>query len=326
MRLTLYNALGESYEIASLKEFEKRDLELRSRGEWYWVDLEGPTSIEMVEFAGHFGIHRMTADDCLNRLAPVKIEMAEDYIFLVTHVLNFNEGWDKLETLNLSFILFKECCITVHSHPVRSVGIAARQLKGENGQTLSGSSKVLYLTLQAIMGFYAELVEDVCEDVDTLEDTVMEGQIESSLLQNIASSARHLAVVRRRLVPTRRLLERLCEEGEDFLDPEARIYLRDALDGVIRLIEKGTVIRDALNTAQSNHLAHLSNQTNEVMRTLSVVATIMLPLTFLTSLFGMNVRVPGQAETGLFYFNSIVGLLLILTLLMIFVFRRRGWF
>jgi magnesium transporter len=326
MQLTLYNAQGESRDIPSLTEFEKQDLELRSRGEWYWVDLQGPTSIEMVEFARHFGIHRMTADDCLNRLAPVKIEMTDDYIFLVTHVLNFNEGWDKLETLNLSFILFKECCITVHSHPVRSVGIAARQMKGESGQTLSGSFKVLYLTLQAIMSFYAELVEDVCEDVDTLEDTVMEGQIESNLLQNIASSARHLAVVRRRLVPTRRVLERLCEEGEAFLDPEARIYLRDALDGVIRLIEKGTVIRDALNTAQSNHLAHLSKQTNEVMRTLSVVATIMMPLTFVTSLFGMNVRVPGQENPGLFFFHCIMGGMMVLALLMIFVFRRRGWF
>ncbi|HNY26537.1 MAG TPA: magnesium transporter CorA family protein [Candidatus Sumerlaeota bacterium] len=326
MQLTLYNASGEPQDIPTLKEFEERDLELRSRGEWFWVDVEGATSLEMVEFARHFDIHRMTADDCLNRLAPVKIEMAEDYLFLVTHVLNFNEGWDKLETLNLSFILFKECCITVHSQPVRSVAIAARQMKGENCQSLNGSFKVLYLTLQAIMGFYAELVEDVCEDVDTLEDSVMEGQIESSLLQNVASSARHLAVVRRRLVPTRRVLERLCEEGEAFLDPEARIYLRDALDGVIRLIEKGTVIRDALNTAQSNHLAHLSNQANAVMRTLSVVATIMMPLTFVTSLFGMNVKVPGQEVDGLFYFNCIVGGMLVLTLLMILIFRRRGWF
>jgi magnesium transporter len=277
MRLTLYNAQGESREMTTLSEFKEYEQRLRAREEWFWVDLEGPTSIEMVEFARYFGIHRMTADDCLNRLAPVKIEMAEEYAFLVFHVLNFNEGWDKLDTLNLSFILFKECCITVHSHPVRSIGIAARQMAGENNQTLSGSSRALYLTLQAFMSFYADLVEDVCEDVDTLEDAVMEGLVESSLLQNIANSARNLAVVRRRLVPTRRVLERLCEEGEEFLDPEARIYLRDALDGVIRLIEKGTVIRDALNTAQSNHLAHLSNQTNEVMRTLSVVATIMLP-------------------------------------------------
>jgi len=132
--------------------------------------------------------------------------------------------------------------------------------------------------------------------------------------------------VRRRLVPTRRVLERLCEEGEEFLDPEARIYLRDALDGVIRLIEKGTVIRDALNTAQSNHLAHLSNQTNEVMRTLSVVATIMLPLTFVTGLFGMNVPVPGQESSGQFFFYGIVGGMLVVTLVMVFIFRRRGGF
>ncbi len=326
MRLTLYNAQGESREMTTLSEFKEYEQRLRAREEWFWVDLEGPTSIEMVEFARYFGIHRMTADDCLNRLAPVKIEMAEEYAFLVFHVLNFNEGWDKLDTLNLSFILFKECCITVHSHPVRSIGIAARQMAGENNQTLSGSSRALYLTLQAFMSFYADLVEDVCEDVDTLEDAVMEGLVESSLLQNIANSARNLAVVRRRLVPTRRVLERLCEEGEEFLDPEARIYLRDALDGVIRLIEKGTVIRDALNTAQSNHLAHLSNQTNEVMRTLSVVATIMLPLTFVTGLFGMNVPVPGQESSGQFFFYGIVGGMLVLTLVMVFIFRRRGWF
>ncbi len=86
------------------------------------------------------------------------------------------------------------------------------------------------------------------------------------------------------------------------------------------------MIRDALNTAQSNHLAHLSNQTNEVMRTLSVVATIMLPLTFVTGLFGMNVPVPGQESSGQFFFYGIVGGMLVLTLVMVFIFRRRGWF
>ena len=292
----------------------------------FWVDVQAPTAEEMHEIAKFFGLHRMTAADCLNRLVPVKWELFREYLYVVTHGLNFNEGSDLLETLNLSVVLFEDCCVTVHAESMRSVaGLLSDLRAGKPRLAGEKTDEILYTLLATTSSLYGTLVEEVEDVVEEIDDAVLDGRDLSNMLERIGESRRHLAVLRRRLSPMRESLQQLSMRDNPFIHQDSRVYVRDVLDDVIRNLEKSEVVRDMLTNAQSNYLAQLANQTNEVMKTLSIVATIMMPLSLLTGLFGMNVRVPGQGVENLVWFGCLVLFMIVVAVGLLMVFRKRGW-
>ena len=144
--------------------------------------------------------------------------------------------------------------------------------------------------------------------------------------QKIGESRPTLAQFRRRLVPKREFLQLLCYRDHPLISASTKILLRDVYDHTIRMQEVLDVARDILAGVQSNYLAQVSNRMNEVMKTLSIVATIMLPLSLVTGLFGINVHVPGQEAEGNYWFFGIVFSMMVMTISMIVYFRRRRWF
>jgi len=257
---------------------------------------------------------------------PVKWEQFPEYLYVVSHGLNFNAGADLLETLNLSILVFKNTCLTVHAAPMRSVtGIINDLREGKPGLRTDRPDAALHALLDGTNALYGALVEEVEDEVEEIDDAILSGKNLPNMLDRIGEARRHLAVLRRRMTPAREHLQQLAMRDNPFIHEESRVYLRDVLDGVIRNLEKSDVVRETLTTAQANYLAQLANQTNEVIKTLSIVATIILPLSFITGLFGMNVHVPGQEKDGLIWFASLIGLMFLLALGLLVFFRRRRW-
>ena len=126
--------------------------------------------------------------------------------------------------------------------------------------------------------------------------------------------------------PKKEFLQVLTYRDHPLISKRTKTLLRDVYDHVIRMQEILDVARDTLSNAQSNYLAQVSNRMNEVMKTLSIVATIMLPLSLITGLFGINVHVPGQDAEGNYWFFGILSGMMVMVILMIVFFRRRHWF
>lgn len=326
MQITQCNSQGEIKQHVSLGAMLAELNCIREVNGFLWIDVEAPTAEEMQKIAEACSIHHVTAEDALDRRTPVKLEETDTYLFIVAHVLNLNPDSDQLETLNLSLVLFSNFCLTIHSCPVRSVGVAMKRYKRQASKGFSGPERALYLVLQAMTEFYAELVDKGSDEVDEIEDAVIGGDVDAHLLQRISTVGRQISVVRRRLGPTGRMLEQLCSDDVERIDTNSHVYLRDALNGVTRLLEKSLVMREILNTTQANYLAQVSNQMNVVMKTLSLVATVMMPLSFLTGLFGMNVRVPGQATESLIWFICLLAVMAGFGGVLLLLFRRKGWF
>lgn len=325
-KLSICAASGETRDDATLDDLlALRGPDGRVR-EPFWADIEAPSPDEMRRIAERFGIHPLTVDDCLTRRVPVKWENFDDYLYLVSHALNFNRGWDLLETVNLSVLIFRDFVLSVHAVPLRGVGLAREKLRREHKGRLPSPDWAWYALLEGITSFYVELSDDVDEEVEALDEAALSEDGGAELLQRMAGARRHLAVLRRRLAPMRESLQTVTAREMPFLRRPTQLYLRDVLDNVVRMLEKIEVTRETLMNAQSNYLAQASNRMNAVMKTLSIVATLMLPLSFLTGLFGMNVPVPGQASEGLAWFGLLVGGMVAVAMALFVFFRLKRWF
>lgn len=294
-------------------------------GSRFWADIEDPDEEEMEQIAEAFGIHPSTVSDCLTRNVPVKWQEFDNYLYIVNHGLNFNEGDDLLETLNLSILVFNDCVLSIHTAPLRSRDMTLDRIRTDHQGKLPSPDWVAFALLDAITDLYGTQVDKLMDEVEALDEEVLAGYMRSEFLEHMGEARRHLAAMRRRLSPKREFLQLLCARDLRLIDPATQIYLRGVLDKVIRGLERIEVARETLITAQSNYLAQISNRMNEVMKTLSIVATVVLPLSFLTGLFGMNVRVPGQDALGVGWFAGLLCFMSVIVFGLLALFRHRKW-
>ena len=172
--------------------------------------------------------------------------------------------------------------------------LVLKRIKEEHRGKLPNEDWALYAILVALVDVYDYEVNQFCDEIDAIDQAVLAYNNPNQLLQKIGESRPILAQFRRRLGPKKEFLQLLCYRDHPLVSNPTKILLRDVYDHTIRSKEVLDVARDTLANAQSNYLAQVSNRMNEVMKTLSIVATIMLPLSLVTGLFGINVHVPGQ--------------------------------
>ena len=170
-----------------------------------------------------------------------------------------------------------------------------------------------------------DVVDHCSDEIDAIDTEVLEADVNTDLLAKMTGARRNLAKLRRRLLPKREFLQSLSYQDQNMISHETQIRLRNVLDHVIRMGELVDMGRDTLAGAQSNYIAQVSNRMNAVMKTLSIVATIMLPMTLVAGLFGMNVQVPGQNLDGQAWFWGLLIVMFITGIFMIVFFRKRNW-
>ena len=292
----------------------------------FWIDFHKPTAKELAEIAQIIPIHHLTQEDILSKTVREKSEDFEDYLYVVGQALNFNPGHELLDTVNVSMVVFSTFILSFHAKKVKNVNVVLKRIKEENRGKLPNEDWALYAILDALVDVYDQEVNQFCDEIDAIDQAVLAYDNPNQLLHKIGESRPVLAQFRRRLAPKKEFLQLLCYRDHSLVSAPTKILLRDVYDHTIRMQEVLEVARDTLASAQSNYLAQVSNRMNEVMKTLSIVATIMLPLSLVTGLFGINVHVPGQEAEGNYWFFGIVFSMMVMTISMIVYFRRRRWF
>jgi magnesium transporter len=294
-----------------------------------WINIEGLNDIPLLEALGkHFGIHPLTLEDMLNCGQRPKLEDYGSYHFVVMKSLRLKD--DCLETEQISFVLAERYVITVQEVPGDSFEAVRERLRKGKGQIRStGPDYLAYALIDALVDEFFPVLETYGERLEGLEDEVIK-KATPDTLNEIHQIKRELLLVRRAAWPEREVINALQREGNDLIRPETRVFLRDCYDHTIQVIDMIETYRDLAGGLLEVYLSSVSNRMNEIMKVLTIISTIFMPLGFIAGVYGMNFdrQSPyNMPELGWRYgYPAVLCVMLAVAVGLVAYFRRKGWF
>jgi magnesium transporter len=295
-----------------------------------WINIEGLNDIPLLEALGrHFGIHPLTLEDMLNCGQRPKVEDYGTYQFIVMKSLRMNDD-DCLETEQISIVLFEHLVITVQEIPGDSFEAVRERLRKGKGQIrAAGADYLAYSLIDALIDEFFPVLEKYGERLETLEDEVIK-RATPDTLNEVHRIKRELLLTRRMAWPEREVVNALQREGNDLIRPETRVFLRDCYDHIIQVIDMIETYRDLAGGLLEVYLSSVSNRMNEIMKVLTIISTIFIPLNFIAGVYGMNFdrNSPyNMPELGWRYgYPAVLCVMAAVGLSLVLYFRRKGWF
>ncbi len=290
-----------------------------------WINIDGLHEVEIIEKIGnHFDIHSLILEDILHTGQRPKFEDFEKYIFIVFKMLYFDENGDDILEEQISIILGSNFVISFQEkegdvfNPVRERIRAGRfQIKKRKIDYLA------YALIDAVVDNYFLILEKIGEKIEDLEEELLDNPTPETL-QTIHQLKRKLISLRKSVWPLREVIGGL-ERGESALfHKSTAIYLKDVYDHTIQVIDTIETFRDMVSGMLDMYLSNLSNKMNEVMKVLTIIATIFIPLTFIAGIYGMNFEFMPELKWHWGYF-LVWTLMIVIGIGMVFYFRRKKW-
>ena len=290
-----------------------------------WLDLESASRDEGRILETVFGFHHLTIDDCFNEhVDPAKIDDYGGYIFVIAQAIAVQDE-QGLEITELDLYLGPNYVVSFHSRPLPFIEVLRRRCQ-ENGPDLTrGADFLAHALLDALVDDYQPAVESLDDVLSSIEEIVV-NKPEQTLLQRILVLKRNVQRLRRTIIPQRDVVNRIARgEFPQVVRPETYVYYRDIYDHVVRVEQLVESVRDLADGVLNTYLSSVNNRMNEVMKTLSVVASVILPLTFIASIYGMNFDNIPELEWEYGYF-IVLGVMAAIAVGLITFFRTRRWF
>jgi len=315
-----YRATGvESGELAGTRDLQR----LLSQPPVVWIRVSGLASIGMIsDVAEAFGIHPLTVEDILHTGQRPKVDVFEDYLFVVMKLPRLED--QDLQVEQLSLVFTRGAVVTFEE---RSPGplelIVERIARGAGRIRASGTDYLIYAILDPVVDQYFVVLDQLEDAVQELQGRVLQNQ-EADALQQLQNVRRQLNVARRHLEPMREVAAFFLREGEPWIQPSTRPYMRDLYDHILRCIDSSRFLLELLQAAWEAHLGVAQTRLNEIMKVLTMIATVFMPISFLAAVYGMNFRNMPELDWPWAY-PAIWAVFLILTGTMVRYFRRKGW-
>jgi len=290
-----------------------------------WINIDGIHDEKVIEKIGtYFGLHPLILEDIMNTTQRPKMEDLGDYIYLVLKMFNYDEEnrEEKIEQLSLvlghNFVLsFQEKQGDVFD-PVRE-----RIRKGNSRLRKMRADYLAYALIDAIVDSYFLVLEKLGERIEDAEDELVSNP-RPATLQEIHDLKREMIFLRKSVWPLREVISGLERAESTIIQKATGIFIRDVYDHIIQVIDSVETYRDMLSGMLDIYLSSVSNRMNEVMKVLTVIATIFIPLTFIAGIYGMNFRFMPELEWRWGYF-AIWGVMVVVAVFMLVHFKRRKW-
>ncbi len=310
----------EERELGSVEEcFPYRDT-----GTVTWVNVDGVHDVELVQqLCSHFGVHPLVQEDIVNTAQRPKVEEYDDRLYIVVRML-YRSPAGELVSEQVSLILGEHFVISFQEQPgdvFEALRERLRQHKGRARKT--GPDYLAYLLLDAVVDGYFLLFEPYGERSEKLEAELMSSPTPKSL-QAVQRMKRELLFLRKAVWPLRELLAALQRTESKLVRRTTGVYLRDVYDHTIQVIDTIETFRDTASGLLDMYLSSVSNRTNEVMKVLTIIATIFIPLTFIAGVYGMNFRFMPELRWPWGYFGAL-GVMAVVALVMVVYFKRKKW-
>lgn len=290
-----------------------------------WVDLVGVHDTERLDRIGErLGIHPLVREDIANTGQRAKLEEYGDYLYIVLRQLRFDEATARVDDEQISLIVSSEYVFTFQERPGDVFGPVRERLRSARGVIRQrGADYLAYALIDAVVDHYFQVLEAIGDRVDELEQAVLE-DVDSRVVRRIHELKREMLGVRRAVWPLRDLTSALVRGDAELVQPESRIFFRDVHDHAVQIIDAAETLRDMLSSTMDLHLSMAGNRMNEVMKVLTIIATIFIPLSFLTGLYGMNFQWMPELSVRWGY-PVLLGVMAAAVGGMLLYFRKRGW-
>lgn len=290
-----------------------------------WVDLMNPTPEEGQHILGDvFHFHELSVEDALSALQFPKVESYGAYLYLILHRIDFAAREHCFQTHDVDFFLGDRFLVTIHSGDSRSFQQVSAICQRNTMALGEGTAALLHRIIDTIVDNYRPEIEQLSERLDELEDRVFESG-GASLAMDILNFKKDVSSLRRVIQPQRDVVGRLARREFPWIDEQISYRFRDVHDHLVRIADESMFFQDRITSLLDANLATVSNQLNQIMKILTLIATVFMPLTFITGLYGMNVDLPHFGLGGVTMFWVLMAIMFGVVLLMLMYFRKRGW-
>ena len=312
----------ETYEIKSADEIEP----FTDTPRVTWVNVCGLHETDFLKEIGErFKIHPLVLEDILNTDTRPKIEITDDYLFTVMKLFIYNAEQEIFEPEQVSFILGRNFIFSFIEKGDEIFNPVRDRIAGQLGKIRKRASDyLLYALMDIVVDYYFLVLEKIEERIESLDDEAI-NEPEKTLAEKIYNLKNLLLLLRRSVTPMREIVNQLIKNEGDLLEESIEPYLRDLYDHVIHISETLEVQREITTGLMETYLSMMSNKMNEVMKVLTVIATIFIPLTFIVGIYGMNFKYMPELDVPWAYY-AVWGVMTSVVIGMVIYFRRKKWF
>ena len=323
------------YDSDNLEEKELKSIEecfpCKDTSTVTWINIDGVHHMEIIEKIGkHFNLHPLVLEDIVNTGQRPKMEDFEDYLFVVLKMLYRNENEVETQAEQVSVIVGPQFVITFQEKVGDVFNAVRERIRSGKGRIRKmGSDYLAYALIDSIVDNYFTILEKLGEEIEVMEKELV-GDPKPQILQSVNRLKTELLFLRKLIWPLREVISGL-QRGESSLIKETTgIYLRDVYDHTIQIIDTIETFRDLASGMFDTYLSSVSNKMNEVMKVLTIIATIFIPLTFVAGIYGMNFN----PEVSLFNMPELnwkygyvmsIGIMVLVALVMVYYFKRKKW-
>jgi len=290
-----------------------------------WINVDGVHDVQKVErMGGGFGLHPLVIEDLVHTGQRPKLDDYESHLFIVLRMLRWNAEADEIDDEQVSIVLGPSWVLSFQERQGDVFDPIRERLMSNRGRIRKlGADYLAYALIDAVVDHYFAVLEALSDRIETLGEE-MTTDPKRQDLEAIRYLKRELLFMRKSVWPLREVLASLQREESHLFSPSVRPYLRDLYDHTIQIIDTVETFRDIVSGLMDIYLSSVSNRMNEVMKVLTIIATIFIPLSFIAGIYGMNFDLMPELRWKFGYFGAL-GLMLAVAIGMLFYFRRKRW-
>ena len=305
---------------------QKLHLESVSWGELTWFNIEAPTKQDTEYLAENYPFHPLDLDDCLSRIQRPKIDEYDDYLFLVFHFPLFSKEARVTTPSQVSVFIGQNYLITLHTGELKPLEKLFNQCQTDDEirqeHFSQGSGYLLYRILDRLVDYCLPILNKIGGNIEAVEDNIFSRRFIPRAIEDMSVLRRDVISFRRIIWPMRAVIGRLEPKIRRFTQMDMEVYFGDMTDHVDKIWDVLDEYKEIIEGLSDTHDSLATNRTNEVIRMLTIVATILLPLTVIASIYGMNVPLPFQESGYAFVFVFAIWALVVVGMLCFFRYHR----
>ncbi|MCD6327603.1 magnesium/cobalt transporter CorA [bacterium] len=290
-----------------------------------WLNVDGIHKPEIVQrIAERLHLHSLTVEDIVSIHQHPKVEEFESYIYVVLKMLYLNESDGEVISEQVSIILGQRFVLSFQERQGDVFDSIRNRIRFGKGRIrLKGADYLAYCLIDTIVDHYFTILERMGEDIEKLEEQLLD-EPSKETLQGIWRSKREIMFIRRCIWPLREVISGFQRLESALVEESTGLFLRDANDHIIQIIDTVESFRDSLSGMLDTYLSIVSNKMNEVMKVLTIIATIFIPLTFIAGIYGMNFKFMPELEWSFGYYAALIAMAIV-AVGMLFYFFRKKW-
>ncbi|MBK5214118.1 MAG: magnesium/cobalt transporter CorA [Flavobacteriaceae bacterium] len=290
-----------------------------------WINVNGlSNTADIVTLGNHFELHPLIQEDIVSTNQRPKIDEYEDYLFIVFKMLHYDEN-EQLTNEHVSMVMGKDYLVTFQESEGDVFGDLRERLEHGKGRIRgAGADYLMFAILDAVVDNYFTVVEFLSNKVEMLEDKLFDDKEDPNIIQEIQELKKEILKIRKAVLPLREVINRLEKIEIPLIEERTNKYIRDLYDHIIQVNESVEIYREMIWGLMDMYMTTISNKMNEVMKVLTIMASIFIPLTFMAGIYGMNFDHMPELHFKYSYYY-LLGVMVLVFLGMILYFKRKKW-